>query len=71
MLYKQICNKAATSYISNFAHDQKVMNYSDSSTGLPIQSHYDFGMQSFAYDAYGYLAYALYNRTRLFNPVAK
>ena len=28
-------------------------------------------MQSFAYDAYGYLAYALYNRTRLFNPVAK
>ena len=69
MLYNQICNKAAASYISNFAHDQKIINYS--STGLAIQSHYDFGHAKFSLDAYGYLAYALYNRTRLFNPVAK
>ena len=30
-----------------------------------------FHMQSFTYDAYDYLAYELYDRTRLFSPVAK
>ena len=42
-----------------------------STTGLPIQSLYELGMQSFAYDAYGYLAHELNNRKRLFNPMAK
>ena len=69
MLYNQICNKAAASYISNFAHDQKVINYSPQGCQFNLITTLD--MQSLAYDAYGYLAYALYNRTRLFNPVAK
>ena len=45
------------------------MNYL--STGLPIQYHYDLGIQRFAYVAHGYLVYELYNRTRLFNQAAK